>query len=178
MVWDTIHGRGPHTEPVEEWGGIAYALAALEASLPAGWEIVPLIKVGRDLADRANVFLTTLTRRAAAVRFVEVPDSNNRVTLRYESATRRSEQLTGGVPGWSWAELGPMVRDLDAIYVNFISGFELDLETVQASAPRFCGTYLRRPPQPGPWRRARRNQGPPTPHRRSDLAFVLRWRAS
>ncbi len=46
MVWDTIHGREPQPEPVEEWGGIAYALAALEASFPVSWEIVPLIMVG------------------------------------------------------------------------------------------------------------------------------------
>ena len=68
MVWDTIHGREPQPEPVEEWGGIAYALAALEASLPDTWEIVPLIKVGNDLAPKANEFLNRLTRRSAADR--------------------------------------------------------------------------------------------------------------
>jgi len=136
MVWDTIYGRAPHSEPVEEWGGIAYALAALEAALPADeWEIVPLIKVGRDLAPRANDFLGSLTKRSASARFVEVHEPNNRVTLRYQSAARRTERLTGGVPPWSWEELGPMVRDVDVIYVNFISGFELTVET--------CG-YLRR----------------------------------
>lgn len=135
MVWDTIHGRDPAVGGVEEWGGIAYALAALEASLPPGWEIVPLIKVGRDLADRANQFLAGLTKRSAADRFVEVPEANNRVTLRYTSDTRRTEQLSGGVPGWSWEELGPLITDVDAIYLNFISGFELRLETLQ---------YLRR----------------------------------
>ena len=135
MVWDTIHGRIPNSHPVEEWGGIAYALSALETSLPSDWEIVPLIKVGQDLAPRANEFLGTLTHRSAAGRFVEVPEPNNRVTLRYETAARRVEQLTGGVPGWSWAELGPMVADLNALYVNFISGYELSLETA---------TFLRR----------------------------------
>ena len=50
LVWDEIHGRDPLAPPVEEWGGIAYALAAMDAALPADWEIVPLIKVGRDLA--------------------------------------------------------------------------------------------------------------------------------
>jgi hypothetical protein len=134
MVWDNIHGRGPQSEPVEEWGGIAYALAALEASLPDDWELVPLIKVGKDLAPEANAFLNRLTHRSAADRFVEVPDSNNRVTLLYESSNRRAERLSGGVPPWSWDQLGPMVRDLDAIYLNFISGFEMDLETA---------TYLR-----------------------------------
>ena len=139
MVWDTIHGRDAQPEPVEEWGGIAYALAALEASLPDTWEIVPLIKVGKDLATNANEFLNRLTRRAAADRFVEVPESNNRVSLLYESNNRRAERLTGGVPPWTWAQLGPMVCDLDAIYVNFISGFEMDLETAQFLRHAFQG---------------------------------------
>ena len=139
MVWDTIHGREPQPEPVEEWGGIAYALAALEASLPDTWEIVPLIKVGKDLAANANEFLNRLTRRSAADRFVEVPEPNNRVSLLYESNNRRAERLTGGVPPWTWAQLGPMVSDLDALYVNFISGFEMDLETAQFLRHAFKG---------------------------------------
>ena len=139
MVWDTIHGRGDRTGPVEEWGGIAYALAALEVSLPPEWALVPLIKVGRDMADRANGFLATLTRRSSAARFIEVPEPNNRVTIRYESAQRRAERLSGGVPPWQWEELGPLVRDLDAIYVNFISGFELTLDTAQALRRGFDG---------------------------------------
>lgn len=135
MVWDTIYGRGADPEPIEEWGGIAYALAALDAALPDDWRLVPLVKVGRDLAPTANAFLESLAHRSAAQRFVEVPEPNNRVTLHYEGLVRRAERLSGGVPAWTWAELGPMVRDLDALYVNFISGFELTLETMQ---------YLRR----------------------------------
>ena len=131
MVWDTIHDRDPAQPAVEEWGGIAYALAAIDATLPDDWEIVPLIKVGRDLASRANDFLRTLRRTPHAARFVEVPEPTNRVTLRYFSAERRCEQLTGGVPPWTWPELGPMVHDLDALYVNFISGYELTVETAQ-----------------------------------------------
>jgi hypothetical protein len=139
MVWDTIYGRGDSEEPVEEWGGIAYALAALEVSLPEEWELVPLIKVGRDLAPKANTFLRSLTRRSAAARFVEVPEPNNRVTLRYQSLTRRAERLSGGVPPWQWHELQPLVRDLDAVYVNLISGFEVDLDTVRRLHAEFSG---------------------------------------
>ncbi len=139
MVWDTIHGRGDRREPVEEWGGIAYALAALEVSLPPEWEMVPLIKVGRDLAPRANAFLHSLTRRSAAARFVEVPEPNNRVTLRYQSLARRTEQLSGGVPPWTWNELKPLVLDLDALYINLISGFELSLDTVRQLRAGFSG---------------------------------------
>jgi hypothetical protein len=140
MVWDTIYGRDPAQPAIEEWGGISYSLAALDATLAEDWVIVPLIKVGRDLADRANAFLGTLRHLTAGARFIEVPVANNRVTLRYYQLERRCEQMTGGVPPWTWPELGPLVADLDALYVNFISGYEMDLATaalLRHGFPRF-----------------------------------------
>ena len=131
LVWDVIHGREPLTAPVEEWGGIAYALAGLDASLADDWEIVPLIKVGRDLAPRAAEYLRSLSHLVPGGRCVEVEEPNNRVVLHYQQAERRCERMSGGVPAWTWPELGPMVRDLDALYVNFISGFEMSLGTAQ-----------------------------------------------
>src|ERR671920_499032 len=139
LVWDLIYGRDPLAPPVEEWGGIAYALAGLDASLGPDWQIVPLIKVGRDLSREAQQLLNSLTRLAPGARCVEVTAPNNRVVLHYESSERRCERMAGGVPGWTWAELGPMVRDLDAIYLNFISGFELCLGTAQALRHGFSG---------------------------------------
>jgi hypothetical protein len=139
LVWDQIHGRDPLAPPVEEWGGIAYALAGLDASLGADWEIVPLIKVGRDLSGQAQQLLRSLVRLAPGARCVEVTAPNNRVVLHYQSTERRCERMAGGVPGWTWAELGPMVQDLDAIYLNFISGFELCLGTAQALRRGFPG---------------------------------------
>jgi len=132
LVWDEIHGRDPAAGAVQEWGGVAYALASFDAQLPEGWQIVPLIKVGQDLAGEAREFLGSLQRVTPGARCVEVPIANNRVVLYYQSAERRSERMSGGVPAWTWAELGPMVRDLDALYLNFISGFELSLGTAQA----------------------------------------------
>jgi len=139
LVWDQIHGRDPLAPPVEEWGGIAYALGGLDASLPPDWEIVPLIKVGRDLAPQAAELLGGLARLTPGGRCVEVPAPNNRVVLHYQSSERRCERMSGGVPGWTWLELGPMVRDLDAIYLNFISGFELALGTAQSLRQGFGG---------------------------------------
>jgi len=136
MIWDTIVGRDPAAAPFEEWGGISYAFAALDASLPAGWQIVPIVKVGSDLAERAHAFLRGLGT-ASGVRFVEVPTANPRVKLDYQTRERRCEGLKGGVPPWTWAELGPMVLDLDALYVNFITGFECDLATAQALRQAF-----------------------------------------
>lgn len=139
LVWDEIHGRDPTAAPVEEWGGIAYALAGLDASLPPDWEFVPLIKVGRDLSREAERLLQTFRRLTPGGRCVEVPARNNRVVLHYQTAERRCERMSGGVPGWTWAELGPMVRDLDALYLNFISGFELELATARALRQGFAG---------------------------------------
>ncbi len=132
LVWDLIYGRDPLAPAVEEWGGIAYALAGLDASLTPDWQIVPLIKVGRDLGREAQQLLNGLTHLTPGGRCVEVTAPNNRVVLHYQSTERRCERMAGGVPAWTWAELGPMVRDLDALYVNFISGFEMCLGTAQA----------------------------------------------
>jgi hypothetical protein len=141
IVWDVIYGRDPRALPVEEWGGISYALSGLDAALPEDWDIVPLMKVGEDLATRARQFLATLRRLAPDAAPIAVPQPNNRVELRYYSDERRSEILTGGVPGWTWLGLKPVLEAarLDALYVNFLSGWELDLETMQLIRRHFQG---------------------------------------
>ena len=139
FVWDVIHGRDPHDAPVEEWGGITYALGALEAALPDDWEFVPIVKVGYDLASKAREFMRDLRRAAPDAAPIEVPHPNNRVTLHYQSEERRCERLSGGVPGWSWLGLKPLLSDIDALYINLISGFELDLETAQLIRAHFRG---------------------------------------
>ncbi len=141
IVWDVIHGRDRRAVPVEEWGGITYALSALDAALSDDWEIVPLLKVGEDLADRARTFIRGLRRMAPDAALVAVPYPNNRVELRYHDAERRSEFLSGGVPAWTWLGLKPLLESarLDALYVNFLSGWELDLETMQLIRAHFAG---------------------------------------
>lgn len=141
LVWDRIYLRDGRREPVEEWGGIAYALAAASASLPEGWKLLPILKLGRDLAEDGRRFLKELPHLDDAG-IVVVPEPNNRVELRYESSARRCERLTGGVPGWTWPELAPLAGMCDALYVNFISGWEMTLPTAQALRAGYRGpTY-------------------------------------
>jgi sugar/nucleoside kinase (ribokinase family) len=138
LVWDKIYDRDGRAEPIEEWGGIGYALAALAAARPPEWELVPLIKLGQDLEDRGRDFLRTIPGLdRGAVRIV--PEPTNRVELRYFERDRRTERLRGGVPPWSWAELEPLLEDIDALYINFISGFELGLETASRIRRGFSG---------------------------------------
>ncbi len=140
MVWDSIFARDVgRSEPVEEWGGIAYALSAFEAVRPAGWGVLPIVKVGADLRERAGEFFASLAciESLDGVRTVREP--NNRVTLRYEDHARRSETLRGGVPGWEWIELQPLARSCDALYINLIAGWEIDLECAAALRREFQG---------------------------------------
>jgi hypothetical protein len=141
FVWDVIYGRDPRSLPVEEWGGITYALSGLDAALSDDWEIVPVMKIGEDLAARARQFLGSLDRIADDASLMEVPVPNNRVELRYYSDERRSEMLSGGVPAWNWLALKPLLESarLDALYINFLSGWELDLETTQLVRQHFTG---------------------------------------
>jgi sugar/nucleoside kinase (ribokinase family) len=139
MVWDLIHARDGRTEPVEEWGGISYALSAAAAAMPAGTTVVPIIRLGSDLAERAYTYLRGLPGMDLDTGIRTVDEPNNRVELRYQDRERRCERLTGGVGPWTWAELESIVDDVDALYINFISGFELDLETAMALRARFRG---------------------------------------
>lgn len=139
FVWDVIHGRDPQQAPVQEWGGITYALSAFDAALSPEWELVPIVKVGEDLAPQARDFLRGLRRVAPDAHPIVVPYRNNRVELFYSDAERRSEVLSGGVPGWSWIGLAPLVSGLDALYVNLISGFELDLPTAKLLRQHYRG---------------------------------------
>jgi hypothetical protein len=141
FVWDVIYNRDPLAPAVEEWGGIAYGLSGLDAALPDDWEIVPLIKVGDDLVNRALQFMSSLERIAPDAALIGVPYPNYRVELRYYSDERRSEILTGGIPGWNWLGLKPVIdaANLDALYVNFLSGWELDLETMLLLRQHFAG---------------------------------------
>ncbi len=139
LVWDTILNRDARTEPLLEWGGIGYALEALAVALPENWTILPLVKVGRDLSEEAFRFLRHLPRVRTDPGMQVVPEPNNRVEMRYAGQVRLTERLTGGVPPWRWTELNPLAGLCDALYINFISGFEMELETAQSLRSGFRG---------------------------------------
>lgn len=167
MVWDRIDH--PDGETVERWGGITYSLAAAAASAPEGWRLRPIIKLGMDLADEGWAFLESVPGLERPGGVVEVAEPNNRVHLRYRDQHHREERLTGGVPGWRWSELEPLLDGLDGLYVNMIAGFELSHETATVLGHRFDGfRYVdlhslvldvapdgrrvpRRPERPGAW---------------------------
>ena len=99
------------------------------------------MKVGEDLAPRAREFLRDAQAhraRCGADRGA-VPEQSRRAALPERRAAQ--EHLSGGVPAWSWLGLKPLLDEsrLDALYINFISGWELDLETAQLIRQHFRG---------------------------------------
>lgn len=137
MVWDRIDH--PDSEIVEGWGGVAYSLAAAAAAAPSDWVIRPIVKVGDDLADEARRFMTSLPGVELGPGVVRTDAPNNRVRLEYIDRDHRHEFLTGGVPAWRWTELEPVLEGIDALYVNLISGFELDVVTATRLRGRVDG---------------------------------------
>lgn len=145
LVLDTIipHGGG---EPTRALGGVSYALSAWETEPAEGWEVFPLVKVGRDVRERADDFLDRLATLASRRGVRTVPEPNNRVELRYGPDGERTERLTGGVPGWTWGELAPLARACDALYVNLVAGWEVDLDVARRlgdaiSGPLYCDLH-------------------------------------
>jgi hypothetical protein len=124
---------------MQEWGGISYALAAADAGMPSDFKVRPILKLGRDMAEGGFRFLKDLTvlESSEAIAIADAP--NPRVELRYVGSERRCERLQGGVPPWTWSELEPRIEGCDALYVNFITGSELDLANSQRLRREFDG---------------------------------------
>jgi hypothetical protein len=91
------------------------------------------------MVEEARAFCAALPGVDAEAGLVTAPEPNNRVELRYTDDARRGERLTGGVEAWTWEELAPRVAGLDALYVNYFSGFEIGLEATERLRASFSG---------------------------------------
>ena len=129
LVWDRIVSVDDGSDLVEEWGGISYSLEGLSAALPADWILVPFLKLGADLSKQALAYLRTIPQIEIGPGVQVVPFPNHRVELRYRNQERVSECLEGRPLPWTWEELAPLLTEVDALYLNFITGFELEIET-------------------------------------------------
>lgn len=159
--------RSSGGEPFRGLGGIAYSLSAFEAEPPPGWSLYPILKVGADAREVADRYLERLESVASLEGVETVPEPNNRVELSYRGDGERTERLRGGVPGWTWGELEPLARACDALYVNLVAGWEIDLGCARRLAetcprPLYCDLHslllergpdgTRRPRVPDGWR--------------------------
>jgi sugar/nucleoside kinase (ribokinase family) len=136
--WETGPGGGrQRPEPVRSMGGIFYSLHALAALAPHPSVVVPATRVG---AAAASLLRSQLAALGVDTRFLQPASAHqNAVELRYESPDRRREVLRGGVPPVRADRLGPFLREVDALYVNFVAGNELTLSGFRRVRASFAG---------------------------------------
>jgi sugar/nucleoside kinase (ribokinase family) len=135
---DTIYT--PDGVMTESFGGLLYTVLGLAALADSGTVICPVCNVGADVWEKVMGFLEGWTNIVPdGVRWV--PERNNHVTIRYDARGEKEEVLLGGVPPLDSGCLKPML-DVDAVCVNFISGFELSLEAMQRLRRSASGKIL------------------------------------
>ncbi|MSS72068.1 MAG: carbohydrate kinase family protein [Candidatus Latescibacteria bacterium] len=122
---DTI--RTPDGMTTESYGGLLYSILSLVALMDGRAEVFPVCNVGQDVQAVVAGLLNPLVR-CDGVRFV--PDRNNHCFLDYDAEGRKQETLQGGVPPLTFDRLSPFLT-CDALCFNFITGFELSLETFE-----------------------------------------------
>ncbi len=115
----------------ESYGGLLYSILPLAAIADDRTTIFPVVNVGEDVRTVVETILAPLNGVSLdGVDFV--PDKNTHCFLDYDAEGNKQETLQGGVPKLMLERLEPYL-DAEALCVNFITGLELDLETLQAA---------------------------------------------
>ncbi len=125
---DTI--RTPDGVETESYGGILYSLLPLSAIVKDTARILPVVNVGEDMREIVIDYLGPCANiDFEGVAFV--PDKNTHCFMVYDKDYNKQETLLGGVPKLTFNRIEPFLS-CDAIAVNFITGIELELETLQS----------------------------------------------
>ena len=113
----------------ESFGGILYSLFPLSAITKDRADIFPIVNVGEDMREVVTRFLEPCENiHFDGISFV--PEKNTHCFMVYDEVGNKQETLLGGVPKLTFDQLKPYFS-ADAIVVNFITGMELELETLQ-----------------------------------------------
>lgn len=133
VIKDRIHSASG--EITDALGGVLYTILPLRAFLPEDFEIVPILRVGRDLHIEIMEIFENLPN-VSTVNTIRDESENNRVDLYYHSEGERTEVSTAGVSPTSYEEIQGL-DELDHLIVNFISGWEISLSTMERLAGSF-----------------------------------------
>lgn len=120
----------PSGKRTESFGGILYNLSAL-SGLGGGWmEIYPVCNLGYDVYNQVRNILKTYDN-VKLDGINKVRRKNNHAYLLIDKENQRQEILRNRVPALSFTQVRPFL-DSDAILVNFISGFDIELNTLKS----------------------------------------------
>ena len=127
LCWDRI--IRPDKTVTESFGGIAYTILTLASLLESKAQIIPIGNIGQDrFSDAVDLFKQSPDVKLNGLSQVE--EKNNAVTLIYNDSQTREEILEGGVPSLRLEQVEPFL-DADYILINFISGWDIELEALQ-----------------------------------------------
>lgn len=119
----------PNQRQTRSFGGIFYNLLALSFLNPQNVKIYPVCNLGEDIYQKAIRFLRK-RRNIITGGINKSKGKNNQVTLFCKKSGERKEFLLGLVPALNFEQMKPYLNS-DIILVNFISGFDLSLKTLQ-----------------------------------------------
>lgn len=118
-------------------GGLLYTLLPFKALLNKNDRVIPLCRVGRDIYDTAVAWLTEGGIYDTAGLLKE-EQSNNTVELRYINEQEREERSLYPLPSLGFDDIKPFL-DVDALFINMISGWEMDLDVLRRIRKAFNG---------------------------------------
>jgi len=126
-------------KPVQSIGGLFFTAAYLASLADNPVEIYPVSFVGDDFYDELKDELSGYE----SIKFpglTRVGQKNTRVRLTYTGPLTREEVTTPPMPPLHTEHL-ELLRDMDAVIVNLITGFDVDLAALQEFR-RHCGSLL------------------------------------
>lgn len=119
----------PDAKKVESLGGIIYNILPLSYLAPEGFIIAPVCNLGADIYDRVLSYLRKF-KNIDTAGISRVNENDNHVYLHYDRKWNQSEILENLVPKITLEQARPFLK-CDYILINFISGFDLDLDILK-----------------------------------------------
>ncbi len=121
----------------ESPGGLLYSISALQAVCNKEDRIIPISRVGSDFYEDLCTLLND-DQRIDLSGLIPFEGRNNRVVLTYNTPQERIERSLYPMPPLTIQELTPAFT-ADVVLLNFISGWEVELETYRELATNIKG---------------------------------------
>lgn len=121
-------------------GGIAYNICTLVALLEDKAQIFPVCNVGANRYLQFVKFFSKFSNlKLKGIK--KVPQKHNTCLMYYDKLRNRKEYLEGKIPALDFEHLKLFLKS-DAILINFISGWDMSLETLQKVRKNCKGSIL------------------------------------
>jgi pfkB family carbohydrate kinase len=133
---DTI--KYPDGKTHKSFGGMLYNIVPLAVKLSKDDQIFPIANLGRDCSQHVNKILNKYPN-VFTDQINIVKTQNNHCHLQYNNQTEKSEVLKGGVPPLKYNDILSALK-CDLTIVNFISGRDLSLKTLERFRSEYNGS--------------------------------------